>query len=80
MSQGANVDWQPHARWVVDGKFYTSSGVSAGMDMALALIASVLGPEKAQGVANYAEYRWINDPNDDPFAVHYDLQRAADAD
>jgi putative intracellular protease/amidase len=75
VSQGANVLWQPHARWVVDGKFYTSSGVSAGMDMALALIAGVLGAEKAQGVANYAEYRWINDPGDDPFCALYDLGR-----
>ena len=27
------------ARWVVDGRFYTSSGISAGMDMALGFIA-----------------------------------------
>lgn len=26
------VDWKPVARWVKSGKFYTSSGVSAGMD------------------------------------------------
>jgi putative intracellular protease/amidase len=70
--QGPDVVWQPRARWVVDGKFHTSSGVSAGMDMALALIASVLGPETARGVANYAEYRWSDDANDDPFAALYD--------
>ena len=43
MQQGPNVLWQPRARWVVDGKYFTSSGVSAGMDMALALIASLDG-------------------------------------
>ena len=79
-SQGPNVDWQPRARWVVDGKFYTSSGVSAGMDMALALIAAACGPDKARSVADYAEYRWIDDPDDDPFAVHYGLSPATDAD
>jgi len=80
VSQGPNVLWQPRARWAVDGKFYTSSGVSAGMDMALALIAAVCGPDKAGSVADYAEYRWNNDPDDDPFATHYDLHPAADAD
>jgi putative intracellular protease/amidase len=68
MEQGPNVIWQPRARWVVDGKYYTSSGVSAGMDMALALIAAVNGPEKARTVAKHAEYRWNSDPGDDPFA------------
>jgi putative intracellular protease/amidase len=77
MQQGPEVVWQPHARWVVDGKFYTSSGVSAGMDMALALIADLSGADKARTVADYAEYRWSNDPDDDPFAALYDLGPAA---
>ena len=38
-SQGPEVNWIKQARWVEDGKFATSSGVSAGIDMALALIA-----------------------------------------
>ncbi|MDI1296841.1 MAG: DJ-1/PfpI family protein, partial [bacterium] len=38
-SQGAKVVWVPQARWVEDGKYVSSSGISAGMDMALALIA-----------------------------------------
>jgi putative intracellular protease/amidase len=71
VSQGPGVLWQPRARWVADGKYYTSSGVSAGMDMALALIAEVSGPDKAQAAAHYAEYRWNSDPDDDPFAVVY---------
>ncbi len=75
MEQGPGVRWQPHARWVADGKYYTSSGVSAGMDMALALIAKLDGSDKAQQVAAYAEYRWTNDPNDDPFCALYDLGR-----
>jgi putative intracellular protease/amidase len=77
MEQGPGVLWQPRARWVADGKFYTSSGVSAGMDMALALIASLSGSETAHAVAGYAEYHWNSDPDDDPFAALYDLGPAA---
>jgi putative intracellular protease/amidase len=66
--QGAKVVWVPQARWVEDGKYITSSGISAGMDMALALIARLFGLDTAQMVANRAEYRWHDDPGDDPFA------------
>ena len=38
-SQSAKVLWQRQARWVEDGKFFTSSGVSAGIDLALASAA-----------------------------------------
>ncbi|MEM8592718.1 MAG: DJ-1/PfpI family protein [Pseudomonadota bacterium] len=63
------VHWQPSARWVVDGKFLTSSGVSAGMDMALDLIARIAGPEAAEQAAHWAEYTRNPDPDHDPFAV-----------
>ncbi|WP_231503619.1 DJ-1/PfpI family protein [Paenibacillus sp. 1-18] len=62
------VDWIPNARWVVDGKFYTSSGVSAGMDMSLGFISDQLGLEKAKQVANQIEYIWNSNKDDDPFA------------
>lgn len=32
-AQGPEVLWQAQARWVEDGRFFTSSGVSAGIDM-----------------------------------------------
>jgi putative intracellular protease/amidase len=67
-AQGASTVWVPKARWVEDGKFLSSSGVSAGTDMALALIAKLYGKDMAQWVANRAEYRWHDDPTDDPFA------------
>lgn len=67
-SQGQNVRWVRQARWIEDGKYFTSSGISAGTDMALALIAKLYGPERAQEVANGAEYRWNRDSLDDPFA------------
>jgi len=37
--QGPRVLWKRKARWVDDGDVLTSSGVSAGIDMALSLIA-----------------------------------------
>lgn len=67
-SQSDKVTWVPEARWVEDGKFFTSSGVSAGIDMALGLIAKMFGKETAIRIANGAEYVWNDDPNRDPFA------------
>jgi putative intracellular protease/amidase len=67
-SQGPAVTWVRKARWVEDGKFFTSSGVSAGMDMTLGLIAHLLGRETSIMVANKAEYTWHEDKDSDPFA------------
>ena len=63
-----NVDWVKAARWVEDGKFFTSSGVSAGMDMALAVVADLFGMQVAEDTARTSEYVWIKDPSHDPFA------------
>ena len=63
-----NVEWVKEARWVKDGKFYTSSGVSAGIDMALAAMADLFGPEMAERLALGSEYEWHRDPSWDPFA------------
>ncbi len=42
--------------------------LSAGMDMALAFTASLLGREAAEGIARFAEYSgsWV-DGDDDPW-------------
>ena len=68
-SQGPQVDWQESARWVDAGQYVTSSGVSAGTDMALAVIERVYGLELAESVMNYAEYQWHRDASHDPFAA-----------
>jgi transcriptional regulator GlxA family with amidase domain len=62
------VDWVKEARWVKDGKFYTSSGVSAGIDMALAAMADLFGMEMADRLALGSEYEWHKDADRDPFA------------
>ena len=50
------------------GKFHTSGGVAAGIDMALSIVADLLGEDTAVGVSEGTEYDWHRDPNWDPFA------------
>ena len=66
-SQSDQVDWREAARWVDAGRYVTSSGVSAGTDMALAAIQRLFGSEAAQNVVNYTEYQWHQDAAADPF-------------
>jgi transcriptional regulator GlxA family with amidase domain len=68
-STGENVNWIYKARWVVDKKYYTSSGVSAGIDMSLGFLADRFGEERAKTKAKFIEYEWQNDKDNDPFAV-----------
>ncbi|HUO03911.1 MAG TPA: DJ-1/PfpI family protein [Candidatus Binataceae bacterium] len=72
-SLGPDVKWIKEARWVEDGKFATSSGVSAGIDMALALIARLYGKETAEKIAIQMEYDWHRDASWDPFAKIHGL-------
>ncbi len=69
--QDASVDWQGKARWVEDGKYITSSGVSAGIDMALGLVARLKGKTQAAMLARSLEYQWNDDPANDPFAIQF---------
>jgi transcriptional regulator GlxA family with amidase domain len=73
VSQGPLVEWVPKARWVVDGDRWTSSGVAAGMDMALAVVAHLFGENLADRVADGIEYDWHRDPAWDPFAAKHGL-------
>lgn len=71
--QSRQVQWIERARWVEDGKFFTSSGVSAGMDMALAIIRKLWGDEQASSAASYTEYRDERDADNDPFVDELNL-------
>jgi len=71
-AQGPAVDWQKSARWVEDGAIITSSGVSAGIDMALAVIAKLFGAETAEQIAAGTEYQWHRDSAEDPFTQYLD--------
>ena len=77
-AQGEKVDWVTEARWVDAGRFVTSSGVSAGMDMALAVIERLFGSERAEQIAVLTEYEWHRDPSWDPFVQYLDQGSIAD--
>ncbi|GIX48919.1 MAG: ThiJ/PfpI family protein [Candidatus Tectimicrobiota bacterium] len=68
VQQGPRVHWQRQARWIDAGNIVTASGVSAGIDMALGLVARLCGRDIARAAARRMEYRWHEDPADDPFA------------
>lgn len=68
-SIGENVHWQSKARWVHDRKYYTSSGISAGIDMSLQIINDLYGRETALSIAKRMEYIWNDDDTNDPFSA-----------
>lgn len=70
--QNEDVLWVKEARWVKDGNIYTSSGVSAGIDMALGFIEDLMGKEKALEISKGIEYLWNEDSKYDPFSKMYE--------
>lgn len=69
VTQGPRVTWVRQARWVEDERYFTASGVSAGMDMALGLIQHIWGHDLSTQVAGWAEYHWNSDKAVDRFAT-----------
>jgi putative intracellular protease/amidase len=49
-------------RFVDNGKYITTAGVSAGIDGSLHLVARLLGRRVADQTARYMEYRWTPEP------------------
>lgn len=45
-------------RWVQDGKYITSAGISAGIDMSLYLISEIHNLSLAEKTARQMEYNW----------------------
>jgi transcriptional regulator GlxA family with amidase domain len=57
VAPGTTVD--ESRRFVDNGRVITSAGVSAGIDMALYVVARLLGEEHARATADHMEYRWL---------------------
>jgi transcriptional regulator GlxA family with amidase domain len=68
VAQGPKTNWAKKARWVDDGPVITSSGISAGIDMSLHVIARLFGESTRESIAKRAEYVPNNDPQNDTFA------------
>ncbi|MBF4691945.1 DJ-1/PfpI family protein [Fusibacter ferrireducens] len=70
-TQSSDVNWIKKSRWVQDGHIFTSSGISAGIDMTLGFIETLFGREEALKISNRFEYTWHEDSEYDPFAELY---------
>ena len=53
---GADIEVRPDDRFVDNGEVITAAGVSAGIDMALHLVARLHSPERAREVRRYIQY------------------------
>ncbi|TVZ37204.1 DJ-1/PfpI family protein [Alteromonadaceae bacterium 2753L.S.0a.02] len=59
-SSFANLDVVENKRWVDTGKYLTSGGISAGIDMSLHLVERLVSREIAEKTARQMEYRWCD--------------------
>ncbi|KAK2599845.1 hypothetical protein N8I77_011567 [Diaporthe amygdali] len=73
---GPNVDWIRQARWVVDGNIWTSSGVTAGLDLTFAFLTEMFGYEQSHRIATIMEYTPNTNSSDDPFGFALNLTSA----
>lgn len=53
----ANISVQDNERWIIEGNIATSAGISAGIDLALALVRYRWGSVTAERVAQNLEWR-----------------------
>jgi len=67
-----DITWVAKARWVVDGNIWTSSGVNAGSDMALAFVSHLAGPHVAHVIRGQVEIAEVTH-EEDPFAAFHGL-------
>ncbi|KAF8698300.1 Class I glutamine amidotransferase-like protein, partial [Rhizoctonia solani] len=56
----SSIQWVAKARWVVDDNIWTSSGVTAGQDMAYEFLKTLAGLEFATAAKNVLELRATN--------------------
>lgn len=66
------ANWISPARYVVDGKVWTSSGVTAALDLTFALIATYWGVPAAADIAKGLEHIPAK-PLEDPFSKMYNI-------
>ncbi len=57
-AQFADLKVVDNKRWVQSGKYITSGGISAGIDMSLHLVSQLTTKVSAEKVAHQMEYNW----------------------
>ncbi|KAJ7677613.1 class I glutamine amidotransferase-like protein [Mycena rosella] len=67
-----DIEWVPLARWVIDGNVWTSSGVTAGSDMALAFVEHLTSAKVARHIRGEFEIPEVTE-KDDIFAAFHGL-------
>jgi transcriptional regulator GlxA family with amidase domain len=60
------IHWTKALRWVDEGRYITSGGVSAGTEMACHLVERLYGPEVVDATVKGMEYNWERDPQKQP--------------
>ena len=75
-TQFPNVNVEPDAIFVKDGQVYTSAGVTAGMDLALALVEEDLGREVALAIARGFVLFLKRPGGQSQFSAHLDIEKS----
>ncbi|KAH6640704.1 class I glutamine amidotransferase-like protein [Chaetomium tenue] len=72
---GPKVKWVSPARWVEDGKVWSSSGVTAGIDLAFEFVRQKYenGSAIVESVSGSIEHTVITDWRDDPWAAKFNV-------
>lgn len=61
------INWVHRASWVHENRFWTSSGISAGIDLAAAFVIEVYSKKIGQLVTDILGYTPELNPDNDPF-------------
>jgi hypothetical protein len=71
---GSAFEWSGLEDIGTSGNVWTTSGVTAGIDGMLALVASIWEEETAEKVSTIMEHNRARQPDDDPWAKEYDCR------
>ncbi|KAF4473565.1 hypothetical protein FAGAP_12984 [Fusarium agapanthi] len=69
---GPRVNWVSPARYAIDGKVWSSSGVTSGLDLIFAFMSTFWGAEQSERIASIVEHV-PRVATDDPFSRHFNI-------
>ncbi|KAK3997163.1 class I glutamine amidotransferase-like protein, partial [Cladorrhinum sp. PSN332] len=77
IEMGPNVNWTVPARWVDDGKVWSSSGVTAGMDLFYAFLKEKYpnGTALAERFGDITEFKPVTNSSWDPWAEKFNITK-----